>query len=96
MVRRGNWESCERTHGKDGLAVTLVDPAKAWLLEKYEKALGIQGNVTVQFRVHANGRVSDLSIVKPSGQPALDLLALHRLDRVAPHLGHGAHDVHGG
>lgn len=28
--------------GKDGLAVTLVDPAKAWLLEKYEKALGIQ------------------------------------------------------
>lgn len=28
--------------GKEGLAVTLVDPAKAWLLAKYEKALGIQ------------------------------------------------------
>ena len=24
MVRRGNWESCERTHGKDGLAVLVI------------------------------------------------------------------------
>lgn len=24
MVRRGHWESCERTHGKDGLAVLVI------------------------------------------------------------------------
>lgn len=24
MVRRGQWESCERTHGKDGLAVLVI------------------------------------------------------------------------
>lgn len=24
MVRRGHWESCERTHGRDGLAVIVI------------------------------------------------------------------------
>src|SRR5690606_39345611 len=24
MVKRGHWESCERTHGKDGLAVLVI------------------------------------------------------------------------
>jgi len=24
LVRRGNWESCERTHGRDGLAVLVI------------------------------------------------------------------------
>src|SRR3546814_2676662 len=24
MVKRGQWESCERTHGKDGLAVLVI------------------------------------------------------------------------
>ena len=24
MVKRGNWESCERTHGRDGLAVLVI------------------------------------------------------------------------
>jgi ADP-ribose pyrophosphatase len=24
LVKRGNWESCERTHGKDGLAVLVI------------------------------------------------------------------------
>ena len=24
LVRRGHWESCERTHGRDGLAVLVI------------------------------------------------------------------------
>lgn len=43
MVRRGHWESCERTHGKDGLAVLViaVTPAdEVLLVEQYRVPLG--------------------------------------------------------
>lgn len=43
LVRRGRWESCERTHGKDGLAVLViaVTPDDAVLfVEQYRVPLG--------------------------------------------------------
>lgn len=43
MVRRGHWESCERTHGRDGLAVLViaVTPADEVLfVEQYRVPLG--------------------------------------------------------
>ncbi|NZA26688.1 NUDIX hydrolase [Luteimonas sp. SJ-92] len=43
MVRRGKWESCERTHGRDGMAVLViaVTPADEVLfVEQYRVPLG--------------------------------------------------------
>lgn len=45
-------------------------------LSVHERALGIQGDVTVVFHVQHNGRVSDATIVRRSGHASLDQMAL--------------------
>jgi len=45
-------------------------------LDDQDKALGIQGRATVVFRVHRNGRVSGLAMLRSSGHASLDALAL--------------------
>src|SRR5690606_4485024 len=45
-------------------------------LDGHLKALGVQGRATVQFRIHRSGRVSALTLLKSSGHPSLDDLAM--------------------
>ena len=43
MVRRGHWESCERTHGRDGLAVLVIAVTpddEVLFVEQYRVPLG--------------------------------------------------------
>ena len=43
LVRRGHWESCERTHGKDGLAVLVIAVTpddQVLFVEQYRVPLG--------------------------------------------------------
>lgn len=53
-------------------------------LDPHARALGIQGNVTVEFLVHRHGRVSDLQVVKPSGHTEIDRLALQAVPERLP------------
>jgi TonB family protein len=55
-------------------------------LEPDERARGIQGNVTIEFKVFRNGRVSNLELVKSSGHPGLDLIALRSVPRRLPRI----------
>jgi TonB family protein len=65
-----------------------------WLasdLSVHDRALGLQGDTTLEFRVVAGGRVEAKRIVRSSGIPALDALALdavpERLPRIPKELG---------
>ncbi len=52
---------------------------EAWQREDltpHERALGIQGQVTVAFRVHRQGQVTDTQVHRASGHDRLDKLAL--------------------
>jgi len=60
-------------------------------LDPDERARGIQGDVTVSFIVARNGRVSNLGLVKSSGHPDLDRIALHSVPRRLPRF---PRDVH--
>ncbi|MBW1877068.1 MAG: TonB family protein, partial [Deltaproteobacteria bacterium] len=53
-------------------------------LDPDERARGIQGDVTIAFTVVRNGRTSNLELVKSSGHPGLDLLALRSVPRRMP------------
>lgn len=52
---------------------------EAWFaddLPAHDRALGIQGQVTLQFYIHRSGRVSELVVVTHSGHPSLDSMAI--------------------
>ena len=42
----------------------------------HDRALGIQGNVVVAFRIERNGRVFDKTITRSSGHTSLDMMAM--------------------
>jgi TonB family protein len=60
-------------------------------LDPHSRALGIQGDVTVRYLIHPDGRTSDVVVVRKSGNPTLDQLAIQaipaRLDRFPRELG---------
>jgi TonB family protein len=41
-----------------------------------ERARGLQGEVTVRYQVHPSGRVRGVTVVRSSGHPSLDALAV--------------------
>ncbi|MGH7253721.1 MAG: energy transducer TonB family protein, partial [Nitrospiraceae bacterium] len=45
---------------------------------------GIEGTAEVQFRVVADGRIEDVTIVKSSGFPILDHASVETIRRAAP------------
>lgn len=51
-----------------------------------DKAQGIQGAVTLIFRVQRNGRVTDLSILRSSGHGVLDVLAMQAIPERLPRI----------
>ncbi len=51
-----------------------------------EKALGIQGDVTIIFHVRRNGRVEDLSVLRPSGNALLDGMAIAAVPNKLPRI----------
>lgn len=53
-------------------------------LPAQQKALGVQGTVTVAFRIHRNGRVSDVNVTRSSGVPELDALAVASIPKKLP------------
>jgi TonB family protein len=62
---------------------------KAWYemdLSDDEKALGIQGDVTIIFHVRRNGRVDDLSVLRSSGHALLDSMALAAVPNKLPRI----------
>lgn len=58
-------------------------------LDPHDKALGIQGQVTLQFVIHRNGKVSDLVLVSSSGHDALDQLAVEAVPLKLPRFNRG-------
>ena len=55
-------------------------------LSSDDKAMGIQGDVTVVFHVQRNGRVDDLSVLRSSGYLPLDQMALAAVPRRLPRI----------
>jgi len=55
-------------------------------LTAHDKALGIGGQVTLEFVITRNGRVQDLRVVSSSGHPSLDQLALEAVPKHLPRL----------
>ncbi len=60
-------------------------------LEPHAQALGIQGNVTVRYLVRRSGQTSEVRVVRSSGLPALDGMAVRaippRVERIPDALG---------
>ena len=55
-------------------------------LEPHERALGLQGQVTVRYVVAPNGRVSEVGIARSSGNDQLDRMALDAIPTRLPRL----------
>jgi TonB family protein len=61
----------------------------------FSRARGIQGQVTVQYRIQPNGRVTDIRLARSSGHTLLDQIALQAIPRKLPRFpsGLGREDI---
>ena len=55
-------------------------------LSLHERALGIQGDVTVVFQVQHNGKVTEKTITRSSGYASLDAMALDAIPEKLPRI----------
>ena len=55
-------------------------------LDTHARAIGIQGDVAVQYTISANGGVRDIRVTRSSGLPALDAMAVHAIPQHLPRL----------
>src|SRR3546814_17652720 len=72
MVKRGQWESCERTHGKDGLAVLVIAVTPddhVLFVEQYRVPLGAK---TIELPAGLLGEDDDSAPLAPAARRALN------------------------
>jgi protein TonB len=84
-------------HGRDAVLSRVLHADYGWLAEMLFKQVEAtkrypsvarrnrwQGSVTLQAMVHEDGRISDITIVEPSGYSTLDQEAIALLERSSP------------
>ncbi|MCB9685910.1 MAG: energy transducer TonB [Alphaproteobacteria bacterium] len=86
------WESAAAAHGTplgayiEDIEAQVFARWRSTDLDTHARAVGIQGDVAVQYTIAANGTVRDVRVSRSSGLPALDAMAVHAIPLRLPRL----------